>query len=254
LNLFEGLERNSRYKPNKPAIIFNESMYSYKEYNEQVNRIANALINFGVKKGDKIALMMKNSDLFCFIYYGILKAGAVAVPINFRLTAKEAGYILDDSDSIIVFADDNLADIVQKAVEGNAKIQLQVITGIHKKEKQFLLSEFQSSILDNPQMIVLESDDAEIMYTSGTTGQPKGVVLDHHRVLHVALGTIITFKMGPEDQLLHIAPLFHCAQLNLFLVPGSYLGCTQIVRQEFNPVQTLKDIEHYKIICYERLL
>ncbi|MCH6263959.1 MULTISPECIES: class I adenylate-forming enzyme family protein [Neobacillus] len=250
MNLFEALERNARYQPDKTAIIFNERVYTYKEYNEQVNRIANSLISYGVKRGDKIALMMKNSDLFCFIYYGILKAGGVAVPVNFRLTAKEASYILDDSDSIIVFADEDLAEVVDKASEGNDKIQLQVIAGSNKRENQILLSAFQSSVVDNPEREVLESDDAEILYTSGTTGLPKGVVLDHHRVIHVALGIIITFKMGPEDQLLHLAPLFHCAQLNLFLVPGSILGCTQIVRQEFNPVQTLKDIDQYKISLF----
>ncbi len=81
-------------------------------------------------------------------------------------------------------------------------------------------------------------------------GLPKGVVLDHHRVLHVALGMIIGFKINSEDQLLHLAPLFHCAQLNLFLVTGTMLGCTNIVRQEFNPEQTLKDIEQYKISLF----
>lgn len=250
MNLFEALERNAKYSPEKPAIIFGEKVYTYLQYNEHVNRIANALVSYGVKRGDKIAIMMKNSDVFCFVYYAILKAGGVAVPVNFRLTAKEASYILNDSDSMMVFADEDLADVVQKAAEGNDKIGLQVIAGSSKKDHQMRLSEFQSSSVADHLIDVLESDDAEILYTSGTTGLPKGVVLDHHRVLHVALGTIITFKMGPEDQLLHIAPLFHCAQLNLFLVPGTMLGCTQIVRQDFQPAQTLQDIDQYKISLF----
>jgi acyl-CoA synthetase (AMP-forming)/AMP-acid ligase II len=250
VHLFDGLEKNARNSSDKTAIIFKDKEYSYREYNEQVNRIANALISYGVNRGDKIALMMKNSDLFCFVYYGILKAGGVAVPVNFRLTTKEASYILDDSDSVIVFADEDLAEIVQRAAEGNEKLQLQIIAGTVINENQLLLSEFESSLTDNPEIGVLESDDAEILYTSGTTGQPKGVVLDHHRVLHVAFGMMINFKMGPEDQLLHLAPLFHCAQLNLFLVTGTILGCTNVVRQEFNPVQTLKDIDQYKISLF----
>lgn len=250
MNLFEALERNAKYQKEKPAIIFENKVYNFEEYNKQVNQIANALISFGIKSGDKIAFMMKNSDQFCFIYYGILKAGAVAVPVNFRLTAKEARYIIDDSDSVIVFADEDLAETVQKAAENNNKVQLQIITGSKKKEGQILLTEFQSSNTENPNLEVLESDDAEIMYTSGTTGLPKGVVLDHHRVLHVAFGMIMGFKMGPEDQLLHLAPLFHCAQLNLFLVTGTMLGCTNVIRQEFNPEQTLKDIEQYKISLF----
>ncbi len=135
MHLFDGLEKNARNNPEKTAIIFNEKVYSYREYNEQVNLIANALVSYGVKTGDKISLMMRNSDLFCFVYYGILKAGGVAVPVNFRLTAKEASYILNDSDSIIVFADEELAETVQRAAKGNDKLQLQVITGFEEKRK-----------------------------------------------------------------------------------------------------------------------
>ncbi|RFU68385.1 class I adenylate-forming enzyme family protein [Bacillus sp. V59.32b] len=250
MNLFEGLERNARNNGEKPAIIFNERVHTYAEFNEETNWIANALINYGVKKGDKIAIMMKNSNQFPYVYYGILKAGGVAVPINFRLTAHEVSYILNDSDTTIVFADDDLSETIYKASEGNEKLRLQIMIGSDKKDHQLLLSEFRSSISENPDIGVSESDDAEILYTSGTTGLPKGVVLDHHRILHVAIGTIMTMKMGHEDQLLHIAPLFHSAQLNLFMVSGTLLGCTQVVHQEFNPVQTLKDINHYKISLF----
>lgn len=250
MNLIESLERNARNNSKKTAIIFEDKVHSFKEYNEEVNRIANALVAYGVKKGDKIALMMKNSDQFAFVYYAILKAGGVAVPVNFRLTPKEASFILNNSDSMIVFADEELAATVQKAAEGNEKVQLQVVIGSKKMENQVLISEFRSSNVENPDVEVLEEDDAEILYTSGTTGLPKGVVLDHHRVVHVALGTIIMFKMGSEDNLLHLAPLFHCAQLNLFLVTGTMLGCKNIIRQEFNPVQTLKDIDEHKISLF----
>ena len=250
MNLVDGLERNARNHANKTALIFQDKKFTYAEFNAETNRVANALLAYGVKKGDKIAIMMKNSDQFAFVYYGILKAGGVAVPINFRLTAHEASYILRDSDSIIVFADEDLATTIQKAVEGNQQLRLQIISGSTKMDDQLLLSEFKSSIQSNPAVGVLESDDAEILYTSGTTGLPKGVVLDHHRILHVGFGTIMTMKMGHEDNLIHIAPLFHSAQLNLFLVTGTLLGCTQLIREEFNPVQTLKDIDEYKISLF----
>lgn len=155
---------------------------------------------------------MKNSDQFEFIFYAILKAGCVVVPVNFRLTAREVSYILDDSDSVMVFADEELTEVTTKATEGNNRLRLQVIVGTNKQAGQILLSEFRSSNVQNPTLGVFESDDAEILYTSGTTGLPKGVVLDHHRILHVGIGTIMMFKMGHDDNLLHIAPLFHSAQ------------------------------------------
>lgn len=250
MNLFQGLERNARNNSNKTALIFNENTHTYVEFNEKVNQIAHALIAHGVKKGDKIAIMMKNSDSFIFVYYAILKAGAVAVPINFRLTAHEVRYILDNSDSKIVFADEDLSELIAKSSEGNEKLQLQVIVGHSKLENQQLLSEFRSSVTTNPELEVLESDDAEILYTSGTTGLPKGVVLDHHRVLHVGILMGVTMKMGPEDRILHVAPLFHSAQLNLFLVSSTILGCTQIVQQDFHPVETLKAIAEHKISLF----
>ncbi|RFU61246.1 class I adenylate-forming enzyme family protein [Peribacillus glennii] len=250
MNLFEGLERNAMYNGQKPAILFNERVHTYAEFNREANRIANALISFGIKKGDKVAIMMKNSDQFPFIYYGILKAGGVVVPVNFRLTSNEVSYVLHDSDSMIVFADDDLSETIKKAAEGNDKVRLQVMVGATKKEDQILLSEFRSSSTGNPEIGVLESHDAEILYTSGTTGLPKGVVLDHHRILHVAFSTIMTMKIDPQDHLLHIAPLFHSAQLNLFMVTGTMLGCTQVVHQEFNTVQALTDIDRYKISLF----
>lgn len=250
MNLFHGLERNARNNSKKTAIIFNEKTYTYEEYNAQVNRIANALIHYGINKGDKIAIMMKNSDTFIFVYYAILKAGAVAVPINFRLTSHEVKYILDNSDSRIVFADADLADVVTKASEGNDKLELQVISGDTKEENQQFLAEFRSSSTENPNLEVLESDDAEILYTSGTTGLPKGVVLDHHRVIHVGILMAVTMRMAPEDRVLHVAPLFHSAQLNLFLVSATMLSCTQIVQQDFHPVETLKAIAEHKISLF----
>jgi feruloyl-CoA synthase len=250
MNLFEGLERNARNYKRKQAIIYNEKGYTYEEFNEEVNRIANALVDVGVKKGDKIAIMMKNSAEFIFVYFGILKAGGVAVPINFRLTSHETSYILGDSDSIIVFTDEDLSEVVSKAAEGNEKLRHQILNGENGKGQQILLSDFKSTSISNPDIEVLESDDAEILYTSGTTGLPKGVVLDHHRILHVALGMVVTMKMGPEDKLLHIAPLFHSAQLNLFLVSGTMLGCTQVVHQDFHPVRTLEDIDRHKISLF----
>ncbi len=90
MNLFDGLEKNARNNAGKAAIVFNDKVFSYREYNAQVNRIANALISYGVKRGDKIALMMKNSDQLCFVYFGILKAGAIAVPVNFRLNSQRS--------------------------------------------------------------------------------------------------------------------------------------------------------------------
>ncbi len=241
------LVRNARRTPHKTAIHYGEKSYSYVEFNREVNKLANGLISRGIKKGDKIALMMKNSDTYMVTFYAIMKAGAVAVPVNFRLTAKEVGYILNDSDSSIVFFDGEYAELVHEA--STEKVTLQVSAG-PTTNGQIPLEEITTIDESEPEITVEEWDDAEILYTSGTTGNPKGALFDHHRILHVAFSTSIMMKIGPEDNLFHVAPLFHSAQLNLFMVTGTYLGSTQVIHQNFDPVQALKAIDEHKISLF----
>ncbi|MFS8631565.1 MAG: AMP-binding protein, partial [Bacillales bacterium] len=119
MNIGTTLMRNANRIPDKLAFKFGPKTYTYKEMNEYVNRLANGLLARGIDKGDKIGIMMKNSDLFVMAFYAIMKAGAVAVPINFRLTEREVEYILKDSDSVALFFDVDYADIIQKATENN---------------------------------------------------------------------------------------------------------------------------------------
>lgn len=240
------LARNARRTPNKIAIKFEENVYTYEQFNNKVNQLANGLIEKGINKGDKVALMMKNSDLFALTFYAIMKAGGVAVPINFRLTEREVTYIINDSDSRAVFFDDEYGDIIEKAISNNSKIDF-IVSKKVVTERQFTFDQIMIDNESEPNVVVEEWDDAEILYTSGTTGNPKGALFDHHRVLHVAITVAIQFKLQPEDKMLHLAPLFHSAQLNLFLISSMYLGCTQVIHENFDPVQVLQTIEQEKI-------
>lgn len=246
MNIGSTLTKNANRLPDKVAFKFGENIYTYKEMNEKVNQLANGLIAHGIDKGDKIALMMKNSDLFVMTFYAILKAGAVAVPVNFRLTEREVAYILDDSDSVAVFFDVDYAEMIENISKENKQLNLFVA----KKEVfagQKTFDAMMSSNKDEPNVIVTERDDAEILYTSGTTGNPKGALFDHLRIMTVGFNVGITFKISPEDNLLHLAPLFHSAQLNLFLISGTHIGCTQIIHEEFHPVHVLDTIQKEKI-------
>ncbi|PIC69228.1 long-chain fatty acid--CoA ligase [Sporosarcina sp. P16b] len=244
------LSRNARRIPEKTAIIYEDRTFTYRELNQEVNKLSHGLIQHGVKKGDKVALMMKNSDTFIIVYYAILKAGAITVPVNFRLTATEVSYILDDSDANVVLFDEEYASLIDQATAENSKIVVKVTTGASAISGQVTYEDLLQDNTDDPDISVDEADDAEILYTSGTTGYPKGALFDHHRVLHVAFNTALILKIHPEDVLFHAAPLFHSAQLNLFLVPGIYLGCTQVVHQNFEPQKVLQAIDQYKISLF----
>jgi len=243
------LTRNANRTPEKIAFKFGENEYTYSQFNKQVNRLANGLIARGINKGDKIAMMMKNSDLYVVVFYASMKVGAVAVPINFRLTEREVQYILKDSDAVALFFDSEYGETIDRALDKNEKVNLFISTST-VINNQLTYSEMMLDDDSEPGVCVNESDDAEILYTSGTTGNPKGALFDHHRVLHVGFTSALLFKVGPEDNLLHVAPLFHSAQLNLFLISGTFIGCTQVIHQQFDPEQVLKTIEKEKISLF----
>ncbi len=113
------VSRNKRTVPDKVGIIYQDKRYSWTEVDNRVNTIANALIKAGVKQGDKVALWMFNSDLFVIAFYGIVKTGAVAVPVNFRLAPPEAEYILDNCDAVGLIFDDVFEPAV-KEMKGTA--------------------------------------------------------------------------------------------------------------------------------------
>src|SRR5699024_5883058 len=136
-----------------------------------------------------------------------MKIGAVAVSLNIRLTSNEVAYILEDSDSIANFYDEVFEPVIEKATKNNQLLQWKISTGNTKLKEHERLVDVCSDKVDNPAIEVKEADDCQILYTSGTTGNPKGALFDHHRILHVGITISITMQINPDDRLLHVAPL-----------------------------------------------
>jgi len=121
--------RNARTLPDKEALVCEDRRYNWKTVNEKVNAVANTLIRAGLKKGDTVAMWMFNSDWFVFAFYGIVKAGCVAVPVNFRLAQPEAEYIFDNSDAAIVMCDDVFEPAVRNMRARLGKVRKYVSAG-----------------------------------------------------------------------------------------------------------------------------
>ncbi|WP_409254081.1 acyl-CoA synthetase [Bacillus sp. SCS-153A] len=240
------LEQNARKKPEKLAIECNEKTYTYKQFNEEVNKLAHGLLQLGIRKGDKIALMMKNSDQFVLSFFAGAKIGAVVVPVNFRLTATEVQYILDQSQSTAVICDGEFEEVVTSAREGTGVLHV-ITSGTPKTVGHHTFDRVKSDNTSNPAIQVDDNDDLEILYTSGTTGRPKGALFDHKRIFNVGLTMMISMGINEEERFLHVAPLFHSAQLNLFLISGVVLGATHIIHRDFHPVTSLQAIQEHKI-------
>ncbi|WP_421378143.1 class I adenylate-forming enzyme family protein [Bacillus salacetis] len=243
------LEQNARKHGDKLAIECDGRTYTYKQFNEEVNRLAHGLLQLGIKKGEKLALMMKNSDRFVMTFFAGTKIGAVMVPVNFRLTASEVNYILAQSGTRTVFCDEEFESVISDAKEGT-EIKEVIVAGNPEAEEHFAYQEMRSETTGNPSVQVNEEDDLEILYTSGTTGRPKGALFDHRRIFNVGLTMMVGLGLNEEERFLHIAPLFHSAQLNLFLLSGVVLGATHIIHKDFHPVRTLEAIQQHGITTF----
>ncbi|MFB7139755.1 class I adenylate-forming enzyme family protein [Gottfriedia sp. NPDC056225] len=244
------LSLNAQRHPDKLALVYQDRSYTYKEFNKIVNRFAWGLQKLGLKKGEKLALMMANSDLFAISYFAGVKIGAVVVPVNFRLVSREVDYILEQSDSVVVICDAELEQVVLTASKSATKVRNIITAPISSSPNCLNFFEVMTSIDGDPQVEISADDDFHLLYTSGTTGQPKGALFDYKRIEKLINGFGAIMGQSCDDRFLHVAPLFHCAQLVIFLLPGIYLGMTNIVHREFNPVNVLKDIEKYKITLF----
>ncbi|WNB92130.1 long-chain-fatty-acid--CoA ligase [Bacillus sp. NEB1478] len=240
------LAQNARNFPERFAVECEGRTYTYGELNRSVNKLAHGLISLGVKKGEKIALFMKNSDYFMISFFAAAKIGAVVVPVNFRLAASEIQYIFNQSDTLLVICDSEFEETVINAKEGTG-VQSIIVAGTPSMDESLAYDQILSNHEDEPAVDISESDDLEILYTSGTTGRPKGALFDHDRIFKVSLTMLVNMELKKDERFLHLAPLFHSAQLNLFMIAGVILGGSHFIHRDFHPLKALEAIQEHKI-------
>ena len=243
------LTLNARRHPDRPALIFEGVERSYGQLDREINQYANALLSLGVQKGDRVAVLSPNSDRFLLALYGAFKVGAIVSPFNPRSTARELAYLLEDSGaSVLLFGGDTVA-----AVRDLAKLEQAPAAPALSLDGADGFDDFvqlASSMPDSdPQVEVREDDDCMIIYTSGTTGKPKGALFDHHRLLWVG-HAVSSLGVNSFDRNLHVAPMYHCAELVLFVLSGFSMGTTHVVLPAFEPAAVLDALERYRITVF----
>ncbi len=248
MHLGELVARNARMIPTKEALVYGSRRYSWKEVDERSNAVANWLLGAGISRGHNVAMWLFNGDAFVFTFYGIVKAGAVAVPVNFRLAPPEAEYVFGHCEAAAVVFDDAFEPAIREMRPRLRGVRLLASAGAGRFEgSEPLAAVVDGGDVEDPEVAVDEDDPSEILYTSGTTGKPKGALLTHHSQMTVAATMMSLVGLRPDDRLLHAAPLFHSAELNLYMNPGTYLGCTQVVVRDFVPAKVLDAVEHEKV-------
>ncbi|MFB6118630.1 long-chain-fatty-acid--CoA ligase [Halosegnis sp.] len=222
--------------------------YTYAEFGERVDRLSNALLDMGLEQGDKVALVSGNTHYFLETQFAVQQLGMVFVPINYRLIADEYEYILNDCDAKVVVADHAYADEIQPIRE-SVPADTFVGYGADRIEGDWHEYEdvLQSGAPESPERPdIAEDDDATINYTSGTTGDPKGVVRTH-RTEHVhALILAHHMELVDDDTYLWTLPMFHCNGWgHTYAVTG--LGATHVCQRAFDAADTFATIREHDV-------
>jgi len=241
--LRESLSKAARFFSQKEAIICEGDRFTYGEFTDRVYRLANGLKGLGIGKDGKVAILHPNCHVFMEAYYSAALIGAALVPINYRLSPREIAFILEDSESQLLIASPDVKAIVEEiggSVEGVAEV---LFSGRGGSYEDFLS---ESSGEPPPPVAMDGTDLAQIYYTSGTTGRPKGVMLSHGNVASHALGTIAEFHLTDSDVWIHVAPMFHLADAWATWAI-TWIGGTHVMVSHFQPKKVLETIERERV-------
>lgn len=233
--------------PSREALVFGETRLTYAELDAEVDQVAAVLLQDGLGKGQRLALMSTNSDRFVVAFYAAQRVGAVVVPINPASAAPEIDYLLRDSGaSVLVFAP-AVGGAVHEALAEGAFDGLRVYCIGEDSRFPDLFALAAERVHEPVDVPVDESDNAEILYTSGTTGKPKGALFDQHQMMWETAAFTGCVGLRSGDRLLHVAPLYHSAELNLMLLPGVFVGATHVVLPGFDPAAVIDALERERV-------
>jgi long-chain acyl-CoA synthetase len=216
MTITEILDRNARLTPQNTALIEvtpskgARRVITWKEFDDKANQFANALIARGVKKGDVVVHLMMNSIEWLIAYFGILKTGAMAAPLNFRFIARQIKYCIDIAEPEVLVFDENFTDRVNEICKDLPGVKHYIFLGKDRPEGMEDFNEVLASAPATPPDVELTGEDeAGLYFTSGTTGDPKATCLCHRSLEHVAVNENFSHRETRDDCFLLVQPLYH---------------------------------------------
>ncbi|HEX6683879.1 MAG TPA: long-chain fatty acid--CoA ligase [Candidatus Limnocylindrales bacterium] len=228
--------RRARMSPNRTAVAHDGREWTYGRLHERATRVAHALHGLGVRHGDRVAYLGPNHPTFLEVLFGTGQLGAAFVPLSWRLAAPELAYILRDCGARVLVFPPSHASIVE-GLEGPRRVRL----GDKYEE---LLGAAAAEPLDEP---VAPDETCMIMYTSGTTGRPKGAALTHANIVWNSFNLLIDVDVSGDEVTLVAAPMFHVAALNQTVLPTLLKGGTCVLMSAYDPQAALTLIARHRV-------
>jgi fatty-acyl-CoA synthase len=248
--------RRARYHvPDKKAIVFGDKSLTYAEMEDECNRVANALLDLGVNKYDRVAILAHNTIHHVLTWIGCCKIGAVYLAINYLLRGKDISYCINHSESTVFIVEDALYDLVKDVLDDMPTVKTLIWSnqgaGIPPVSDRF--RDFDSWVsrypATEPDATLHIEDPCQMTYTSGTESKPKGVIISNQALISHYMGCIIDGQYDSEDININALPIYHCAQRDVFMNPIFWLGGTNILMGP-DISQILKNIEAYKATMF----
>ena len=244
------MEWNAQLYPDKVAFheVATERQWTFREHNEVVNRLCNALYGLGLKKCDRVAVLCGDLVEYCQLAM-ICKAGLVYVPINWRLTAPEAAYLINDSGAKVLFVDKDHVDVARVIKKDIPRVNHFICINASPGDMIDYSDFLTSASPEDPGVDVEDTELLGLPYTSGTTALPKGVVRTHQDVVRLARMLVRPLQYRHDDIYLCVLPLFHVGMLHLQF-PQYMIGMTQYITR-FEPKAVMGAIQKYKITIFQ---
>ncbi len=255
INIGDWIKKWSFLQPHKRALIFEDHPFTYREVNQRTNQLCHFLLDLGIQKGDRVSVLLYNCHQYIEIFFALSKMGAILVPLNWRLAGPELEFIIKDSGSRILLFDPEFEGVIA-SIRPHLNLSNGDYISVGSPFPDWA-RDYEKCLLECPvqepslQVSASDEDPHILMYTSGTTGIPKGAILSHRKTFYNALNADIFYNLTSKDIMIVSRPLFHSGGLLVEAAPVLYKGGTLILKKRFRSHEILETIQRYRVTLLE---
>ena len=255
INIGDWIRKWSFLQPHKKALIFEDHPFTYQEINQRTNQLCHFLLERGIRKGDRVSVLLYNCHQYIEIFFALSKIGAILVPLNWRLAAPELKFIIEDSGSRMLIFEPEFEEVIA-SIRPHLNLSDGDYISVGSPCPDWT-KDYEKGLLECPvqepslQVSASDEDPHILMYTSGTTGIPKGAILSHRKTFYNALNADIFYNLTSKDIMIVSRPMFHSGGLLVEAAPILYKGGTLILKKRFRSHEILETIQKYRVTLLE---